>query len=254
MMTNAVDLSTLQLMELHINTLFCSDSNGWLRCINELGEPPAPLFFMGRTLHGNFWRFRNDLPVAIVERVERLCQSEPLTADLATPPQNYLAIKAVIDEYVPHQEQKEYRGPAYWIPKAIPKDTQSMADVADVALANVMLISKSNAELLQPAFPLLLKAAIDGDQGPIAAAIEHDRAVSVCFCSRRPAQATEAGLETVEAFRGKGYATATVAAWAGEVSRLGCIPLYSTSWDNFASQAVARKLRMVMYGDDWSIR
>jgi hypothetical protein len=35
---------------------------------------------------------------------------------------------------------------------------------------------------------------------------------------------------------------------------LGCIPLYSTSWDNLASQAIARKLQMVLYGEDWSIQ
>jgi RimJ/RimL family protein N-acetyltransferase len=160
-------------------------------------------------------------------------------------PQNYAAIKAVIDKYVSRQEQQEYRGPAYWIPE----DVQGVVRLS----ANVVLISESNAKVVQETFPWALPLIAEQENGPVVAAIEHDRAVSICFCSRRPAQATEAGLETLEAYRGKGYATAVVAAWAAEVRRLGCIPLYGTSWDNLASQAVARKLGMKLYGEDWSI-
>jgi hypothetical protein len=35
--------------------------------------------------------------------------------------------------------------------------------------------------------------------------------------------------------------------------RAGVVPLYSTPWENVASQGVARKLRMVRYGEDWWI-
>jgi RimJ/RimL family protein N-acetyltransferase len=75
----------------------------------------------------------------------------------------------------------------------------------------------------------------------------------VCFCARITALAAEAGVETVEAFRGQGYASIAVAGWADAVRRRGLIPLYSTSWENVASQGVARKLGMIHYGDDWSI-
>jgi RimJ/RimL family protein N-acetyltransferase len=240
-MTTALPFSASHLMELHINTLFCCDADGRLRCVNEAGDPPAPLFFMGRTLEKNFWRFRYDLPAATIQKLEELCQSEPLTADLASPPQTYAAIKAVLGEYAARQEQKEYRGPAYWIPEG------------NHTPANVVLISEANADLVQDTFPWVLPLTQDKEAGPVAAAIEQDRAVSVCFCSRRPMQATEAGLETLPAFRGKGYATAAVALWAAAVRRQGTMPLYSTSWDNLASQAVARKLQMALYGEDWSI-
>jgi RimJ/RimL family protein N-acetyltransferase len=240
-MTTALPFSVPQLMELHINTLFCVDAGGRLRCVNERGEPPAPLFYMGRTPDKNFWRFRYDLPDAIIDKLEDLCRSEPFTADLANPPQNYAAIKAVIRQYAASQEQEEYRGPAYWIPEG------------NHTPANVVLISETNAELVQATFPWALSLIQEREAGPVAAAIDQDRAVSICFCSRRPGQATEAGLETLPAFRGRGFATATVAVWAAEVRRQGYMPLYGTSWDNLASQAVARKLGMVLYGEDWSL-
>lgn len=245
-MTSAANLSTGELMQLHINTLFRCDAGERLRCVNEAGDPPAPLFYMGRTVHGNFWRFRHDLPAAIVAKLDDLCRAEPVTADLSHQPYHYAAIRALLDEVVPLAEQRETRGPAYWIPEG------------NKIGANVVLISESNSALLQSEssgeFSWMLPLAQAKEIEPVIAAVEQNRAVAVCFCSRRPAQATEAGVETLAAFRGKGYATDAVAAWAAEVSRRGCIPLYSTSWDNLASQAVARKLQMVQYGEDWSIQ
>lgn len=41
--------------------------------------------------------------------------------------------------------------------------------------------------------------------------------------------------------------------WADEVRRQGLIPLYGTTWENLASQRIAHKLGMVLYGEDWSI-
>jgi hypothetical protein len=41
--------------------------------------------------------------------------------------------------------------------------------------------------------------------------------------------------------------------WARAVRALGAEPLYSTSWQNAASRAVARKLGLVLYGTDLSI-
>jgi hypothetical protein len=53
--------------------------------------------------------------------------------------------------------------------------------------------------------------------------------------------------------RGRGYVRDVVAGWALVVRSLGTMPLYSTSWENTASQAVAWKLRLVQYGDDFHI-
>jgi RimJ/RimL family protein N-acetyltransferase len=90
-------------------------------------------------------------------------------------------------------------------------------------------------------------------RGPLMVAIVDGVAVSACFCARLTARAAEAGVETVEAYRGRGYAPAVVAAWAHAVRAIGRIPLYSTSWDNLASQAVARKLGLIQYGTDLSL-
>ncbi|MEZ4736561.1 MAG: GNAT family N-acetyltransferase [Caldilineaceae bacterium] len=238
-MRSPFNLPDFHLMSLHIQTLYVCDHNGRLLAVNEPGNPSAPRFYLGRTPSGNQWRFRHDLPAAIVAQLEALCQAEPVTSDLHDQPQHYAAIKAVLAAQAPIEA--EYRGPAYWIP----------ADVTSPP--EVVLIDDSTAHLLQSHFPW----ATDSDpyyaMGPVAAVIADGCAISICFCSRTPGQATEAGLETVTAYRGKGYAGAAVAGWAAAVRQRGWLPLYSTSWENRASQRVADKLGLVSYGEDWSM-
>jgi len=44
-----------------------------------------------------------------------------------------------------------------------------------------------------------------------------------------------------------------VSLWRDEVERAGAQPLYSTSWDNVASRAVAAKLRLIEYAETFSL-
>ncbi|HEX9962676.1 MAG TPA: GNAT family N-acetyltransferase, partial [Pyrinomonadaceae bacterium] len=88
---------------------------------------------------------------------------------------------------------------------------------------------------------------------PFVALVKENRAVSVCRSVRITTEAHEAGVETLPEFRGKGYAEDVAAEWALRVRAAGAIPLYSTSWENYASRAVARKLRLKCYGADFHI-
>jgi RimJ/RimL family protein N-acetyltransferase len=61
-------------------------------------------------------------------------------------------------------------------------------------------------------------------------------------------------VETAEAYRGRGYARKATAVWASALRRDGMLPLYSTSWDNIASQRVAASLGAVRYATNFNIR
>ncbi len=67
------------------------------------------------------------------------------------------------------------------------------------------------------------------DASPIVAVFEGAHAVSVCFCATR------------------------AAAWALAMRASGRTPLYSTSWSNDASRAVARKLGLIPYATTWNL-
>jgi RimJ/RimL family protein N-acetyltransferase len=115
----------------------------------------------------------------------------------------------------------------------------------------MLTITETDAEMLQGGFEGL-RAELH-DWQPFLAIVEERKVVSVCRSVRITSQAHEAGVETLSGFRGKGYATEVVAAWASLVKSMGAIPLYSTSWENIASQAVAKKLELVPYGEDCHI-
>ena len=75
-------------------------------------------------------------------------------------------------------------------------------------------------------------------------------AVAVCGSVRRTPIACEAGVETAAPFRRKGYASLAVTGWAAAMRGEGKIPLYSTSWSNAASCALARRLGLIQFAAD----
>ncbi|WP_066951337.1 GNAT family N-acetyltransferase [Microtetraspora fusca] len=70
---------------------------------------------------------------------------------------------------------------------------------------------------------------------------------------RRTRAGAEAGTWTDPAFRGRGYAAATTAAWAGLLSADCPHLFYSTSADNLSSQRVAGRLGLRAIGRLWKL-
>lgn len=231
-----------QLMRIHVATLFDCDTNGRIRSLRRPWSRPgdAPRFFMGRTLQGNVWLFRHDIPEDLKRELEVLCLSEPVAKHLSHPPRMAAAIRAALRARGPIT--REYRGPAYLI--------RGGAE----AHADGVLITKGNGHMLEIGFPWMLPHIMaDVDIGPVTAVVVNGRAVSICYCARLSPLGAEAGVETLESMRGRGHATAAVMAWAAATRERGLLPLYSTSWENSASRRIARKVGMVCYGEDWEI-
>lgn len=233
-------LSDRQLIEIQANTLFTHDAAGRIVHVNEPDGEAASRFFLGRTVEGNVWRFRHDLPEQVIERLNASCEQEPIAHDVRTPPLHLAAMQETLEAHAPIREVSS--GPAY----RFPDDVRWPSDTAAVR------ITRADAAYLQGEFSWL--APHLDNMPPVFAVVQGGRAASVCFSSRITAVADEAGVNTLTAYRGRGYAAAAVAGWATAIRELGRIPLYSTDWDNLASQSVARKLGLVMYGADLSIQ
>jgi len=131
---------------------------------------------------------------------------------------------------------RQWIGPAYRFPDSLWVSPE------------VVRIDRSTAYLLEFGFSDLVPE-LDHCQ-PVVAIVKGDKAVSVCQSVRKSEEAEEAGVDTLLPHRGKGYAAQVVAGWARIVREQGRIPLYSTSWDNRASQRVAEKLGLGLYGVD----
>ena len=227
-----------EFVDSRVRCLFRHDQEGRITFANERVSVRAPRFFLTRTPAAACWRFRDDLPAAIADRIEELCREEPIRADLREPPRHARCYRALLEADMPIE--REWIGPAY-------RFTRPIAAPAGAIVA----ITPVNTHLLVPDFADWLPDT--GRCDPMIALLHKGRVVSLCASVRITSAAHEAGAETLLAFRGCGFATDVVAAWARAVRKIGAEPFYSTSWENTASQAVARKLGLVLFGSDFHL-
>ena len=231
--------SNMELMKIQVEVLFTQDENGCLQRINEpAGDAtPAPRFFLGYTNEGSICRFRQDLPDNIVTQLKEVAATESMLMNSQKIPRNHRQFKNILQNHAPIE--RVWVGPAYRFPEQIVPPT------------NVVRLSRASAGLLNGDFTEMV-SELNSSQ-PYLAVIEDSQAVSVCRSVRSSSRAHEAGVDTLAGYRRRGYATSVVAAWALAVRALNRIPLYSTSWDNVASQRVAQRLGLVQYGVDYHV-
>ncbi len=229
--------SDVELARMHVEALFVHDSNGRLLSVNE-PEPlaPAPRFFLTRTTAANLWRVRHDVAADLAVELEQLAADEPAVDDWRVPPlhaEDYMRLLLQHDN----------------LPAIVTGPTFTLAEQAVPERA--VTITQANSELLERYFDWLRR---DMDvYAPIAVVVADGAATAACYSSRLTAVAAEAGVGTEMPYRGRGYASDVVRAWAAGVRASGRQPIYNTTWTNKASQAVARKLGGVQFAVDFSI-
>lgn len=218
-------LSELDLIAIQVEVLFVHSPVGKMKCVNEKGNPKAPRFFLGRTREGSITRYHCNVGDKTISKIEKLIRE----------PSNHIEIAKIIN--VLNEErtvENIWMGPAFMLPNNLHKPTRTIQ------------ITEKNKELLRENFPDLIEQ-MEWRQ-PYFAIVQNEKVVSICCSARSTPVAAEASAETLEEFQGNGYGTDVVTAWAISIQEEKRIPLYSTSWDNYASQAVARKLKLINYG------
>ena len=90
-------------------------------------------------------------------------------------------------------------------------------------------------------------------RSPVVGVLRDGAIVAICMSCRDRPDAGEAGLYTVEAYRGQGFPRPLVARWRMAMDSAGRTPYYSTTWDNAASLAVARGLTLEPFAEELAI-
>ncbi|HKO17037.1 MAG TPA: GNAT family N-acetyltransferase [Gemmatimonadaceae bacterium] len=225
------------LMRLHVEALFIHDALGQLVSVNEPDGAPAPRFFLGKTAAGVVYRFRQDVDFNLREELTAASADIVLPSGALDAPRRASRCEQLLARAAP--VRRTWAGPAFYFPPELP------------ASAGTVRITEENAHLLHP---LLAAWLPDVQQSqPMCAVVVDGQAAAVCCSVRRTDAANEAAVETAPSFRGRGYAAGAVAAWAATVRDLRRVPLYSTSWQNEPSRAVARKLALIHFGSDLHI-
>lgn len=220
-----------------IDALYVQDDRGRMVAINEPDpQHDPPRLYILRTASHCLWRIRHDVPDKTASQLETVLKDE-------APSDRFMrafAYQAYVDILEQDQAISDVsRGPAYHVP-----DLSAPSDEA-------ILINDDNKALLAEHFPYTLESYTA--LNPIAVMVADDCAVAACFCSRKTPYLAEAGVYTIDDYRKQGFAKAVVQSWAYAVQAIGLRAVYSTSWDNIASQRIASSVGAVQYGVDFSI-
>jgi hypothetical protein len=130
-------------------------------------------------------------------------------------------------------------GPIYSFPDVIAENGATIS------------VSERNSELLRGGLEEWLPDVATSQ--PMRAVVIDGRATAVCASVARSHAAHSAGVEVLPRYRRQGLATQVVAAWARSVRALRLEPFYATTFDNVASQNVARRLGLTPFGTEYSV-
>jgi hypothetical protein len=217
--------------ELELQTLFVLNEQGRIVSTREPKPTPGPGFFLIRGSSECAWALHASVPDHMAARLETLAREEPPAGDFHSEP-------AHATQYISIVGGRLEKGPAFTFPDRL---------AASVGIAAIEDLSQ-----LEQNFRGWSAEEIPGCS-PILGVLENGDAISICFCARRSPLAAEAGVETAPRFRGRGLGPRVTAAWALAIRASGRLPIYSTSWDNGASLAVARKLNLRACASHWSL-
>jgi len=230
--------------DLHLKTMFVLNDEGRIVSTREPGANRGPLFSLARSATRCAWAVRAGLPSDLTAEIDRLAREEPPTSALRDAPvhaDRYLSLVGgqVGSGHGAAVKARQSDGPAFTFPQALVRPTE--------------IVVVEDERLLERNFRGWLPGEIAAGRSPVLSIVEDGYPVSVCFCARRSDTAAEAGVETAEAFRGRGFGPRVTTAWAMATRATGRVPLYSTAWTNDASLSVARKLGLIAYASTWSL-
>ncbi len=226
-------IDDLALMKLRAEIDFTYDAGGRMLLT---GEPcvearrPAPRFTIGRARGGHTAHFGATLPDTTVRELQQFIDELSPVEALRFPEATLGTLREILGG------RESGGGPVYRFPEEISSS------------GDAILLTQANRERAKETFPWLFEEVADWQ--PCFVVIQDGAAVSACYSSRIGPLAAEAGVDTLAAFRGRGYAAAVTAAWGSEIRAMGRIPIYSTSWSNLASQGVARRVGLELFGTD----
>ena len=227
-----------ELLQAHVETLYVLDDSGDMRTTNEPHPPGrrrAPTFHLGWTDRDYVFYFRHGVPTEKRRQVEELVASQWPFQSSEEPPEKNRYVE-ILGEYC---KGRGGAGPAFIVPEG------------ELPAGDATLVSQDNAYILQSGFAGW-REEVD-DVQPFYAVVVDNRAVSACGTVRRSALGIEAGVDTLEGYRRRGYAWRAVAAWCRVAREEGLIGFYSTSWSNVASRALADSLGLQQFAVEFSV-
>ncbi len=228
-------MDDLARLHLELETLWVTDEAGRLRHEQtaEVRRPPLLVVASGR--HGACWAASREVPAATVARLAELLAIVAPADEVGWRPGSADEIVELLRPVEP--TARPAGGPSYVVDRELPLP------------AGLDLLTSTNTDLDR--LHGLMPEADQSLVAPWVVALVEGRVAAVCETARTAALAVEAGVWTYEPYRRRGLGAAVTAAWSALVTERTAF--YSTSWDNHASQGVARHLGLRPLGHWWQV-
>jgi hypothetical protein len=222
-------------LRLELETLWVTDSRGRLECSRTRDMRRAPLVAVAAGGDSVLWSCSSTVPDDVGAQIDEVLAAEsPKDAHVGWHPDAAAVLLELLAELGPVGRVE--RGPSF-----------VLTDLPDVP-EGIECWSGSDADRQR-----LSGLMPEGDRQsllePWAVAVANGRVAAVCETARSAPAAVEAGVWTYEAYRRQGFGAAVTAAWTAIVADRTVF--YSTSFDNLASQGIARRLGLRPIAQWW---
>jgi hypothetical protein len=239
-----------RMLSIRAATLFGLTESGRLLHENSPDRSPAPRMWLAGTAAGNAVRIRADVREETADAIEELVAREPPLSRLRSVP-------AHLDEYLAllgadaHADEVG-RGVAYTFPDSLQCERGARV-VTSGTPEGAQLLARLEAGGMPADLVDMGFVGTTHMWAPWCVALQEGTIASIAFAARVSPLGAEVGVVTRTAFRGRGLAAATTAAWASLPSLSDRVLFYSTTLGNLSSQRVAGRLRLPFLGPSLSI-
>ena len=233
------------LLAIDVATLFVLTESGRILHENDPDRSAGPRLYLAGCESGNVVRIRHDVREETARAIDALVADEPpLRGPDSTPLHLPDYIKLLATEAPVEQRSA---GLIYSFPDDFGYDYDMTLVSSDTHEGNQLHARLAGRGMPHALVALGFEAAAD-IWAPWCIALHEGEIASIGMTARIGSTGAEAGVVTVPALRGRGFAAATVAGWASLPSLHGRARFYSTLQTNVSSQRVADRLGLRFIG------
>ncbi len=239
--------SDLDGLALRVRALFEVDSRG--RLMGRRDGAPPPRFYLGRTPHGNTWRFGQDCRDVSVVTLARYASKEgrlDLRSDAwpPPPPERHRPLAAALEASAPIRSR--WRGPLY----RFGTSSEALCD-EPVSAAAPVVRALDHADPSERGRVAAVLGASKRLSSPCFAGFDGENLIAFCHCAcGLPGAAFEAGVWTQSDARGRSAGARCLALWARELRASGAEPFYSATWEDRTARELAERLGLECFADE----
>lgn len=246
-----VGQSDAELLAIHVDQLYTLTEGGRIGPEHGPDRSPGPRLYLGGCDVGNVARIGHEVGDETARALEALVVDEPPLRDRDSTPIHLDGYIELLAGEAPVEEQS--LGLVYQLPNDLgyehdvaliasgtPEGDRLLAGIADGGMPRAMV---------EVGF-----LSLDHFWPPWCVALHEGEIASIAFAVRTGAAAAEIGLNTMPAFRGRGFGPAATAGWTSHSSLRGLVLFYSTERTNLASQRVAGRLGLRFIGASLRLR